>query len=159
MSNLSHAVIFKKDLTKPKDFEVCFSSIAKNELFDVSRQSMWVEIKDLIKFDTDVEKQKPNAITKSLHGIKLTFVLYSGEPEFLPKNSFQELSIFTENGALSAMMFCKAESSKYLLGALNALNTSEELSIWARIKISENDVINISNGLRAPIEHISLTFS
>lgn len=159
MSNASHAVIFKKDLTKPKDFEVCFTSIAKNELLEDNRQSMWVEIKDLVKFDTDIEKQKPNAITKFLHGIKLTLVLYSGEPEFLSKNSFQELSIFTDNGVLSAMMFCKSESSEYLLGTLNALNTSRELSVWARMKISESDVNKFSEGFRAPIEHISLTFN
>ncbi len=108
MSNSSYAVIFKKNLTKPKDFEVCFTSIAKNELIEFNRQSMWVEIKDLVKFDTDTEKQKPNAITR---------------------------------------------------GVLNALNTSRELSIWARMKISEGDAIKFSDGLRVPIDHISLTFS
>ena len=159
MSSASHALIFKKDLTKPKVFEVCFTSIAKNELIEVNRQSMWVEIMDLVKFDTDIETQKPNAITKLLHGIKLTLVLYSGEPEFLSKNSFQELSISMKDGALSAMMFCKSESAEYLQGVLNALNTSRELSIWARIKISESDAINFSDGLRVPIEHIFLTFN
>jgi len=159
MSNSSYAVIFKKDLTKPKDFEVCFASIAKNELIEVNRQSMWVEIKDLVKLDTDTEKLKPNAITKFLHGIKLTLVLYSGEPEFLSKNSFQELSIFMQDGVLSAMMFCKSESAEYFQGVLNALNTSRELSIWARMKIFESDTINFSGGLRVPIEHISLTFN
>ena len=41
--------------------------LAKSELLEVNRQSMWVEIKNLIKVDTDTEKQKPNAITKLLH--------------------------------------------------------------------------------------------
>lgn len=159
VNKATQCVIFKKQLDKKKSSEVCFDSIAKNILRESHQQGIWVEITDLTKFDTNQETQEPSLVTQFLTGVPINIVAYSGSPEFARKDDFQEMVISQEGSGISATIFCKTESDAYLLGIQSCLYQHDELSVWMRLQLSDDDVKGFSKLLRVPIEHISFSFS
>ena len=150
-------VIFKKNLSL-KDSEVAFNFIAKDQFHEEARQSAWVEIKGLIKYETENEIQDPTALTTLLQGALMNVVIHTGQTEFASKNSPQSMSITNDDDAISTMIFLKAETYEQLTGILSSLHTQNELSLWARLEINEDQLSEFKH-LNIPIEHITLTFS
>ena len=149
--------IFKKNLSV-KDTEVVFDSIAKNELHDSCRQGAWIQIKGLLKFESDDEKTNPTILTELFEDISIDLVVYTGQPEFIRKDDLQTMSLSKNGNKVSAMLFARAESSDHLMGILSSLHQQNELSIWTRLDIREEKLLDFSH-LNIPIEHLTLTFS
>jgi len=150
-------VIFKKNLTE-KDSEVAFDFLAKHQIHDVARQSAWIQIKGLLKYETEQEIKDPTVLTILLKNASLDLVVHTGETEFAAKNRPQSLSITKDGNTVSSIAFLKAETYEQLMGILNCINTKAELSLWARLDANEIQLGDFKD-LNIPIQHLTLTFS
>lgn len=157
MQSHQRSIIFKKNLSH-KDSEIVFDSIALNQLDASTRQGVWIQIKELLKFPSDDEKINPTILTELFGDVSIDLVVYSGQLEFIRKDDLQTMSLSKNEGNISAMIFAKTESSTHLMGILSSLHQKNELSVWARLDIQEHQLVDFTH-LNIPIEHLTFTFS